>query len=239
MSKPNILFLDIETKPAQAYVWRLFDENVGVEQIIDAGGIICVGMQWSGFDKPMFVSEWRDGKQAMLEAVHLQLMHADAVVTYNGAKFDLPKLNGEFLLYGLPPIPPVTHIDVYKAVRKMGIISNKLAFVGPYLGLGKKKRHEGFRLWKDVMDGKEKAQREMEKYCLQDVKLLVKLYNKIKPYISNHPHLGLTKGAECGACGSNHLQSRGYRRTKAFRIQRLHCQSCGSWQDGKREKMTP
>jgi ribonuclease D len=76
----------------------------------------------------------------------------------------------------------------------------------------------------------------MGKYCKQDVKLLEKLYLKVRPFIKNHPHLG--KAAhECGACNSNHVQSRGYRRTKYFRIQRLQCQACGQWQDGKREKI--
>ena len=87
------------------------------------------------------------------------------------------------------------------------------------------------------MEGDEPAQKRMARYCKQDVKLLEKLYLKIRPFIRNHPHMGEVKGHECGACGSRHLQSRGYRRTKTMRIQRLQCQKCGSWSDGKREKV--
>lgn len=234
----KILILDIETKPAQAYVWRAFGEqNIGVEQIIDAGGIICVGYKWLGSRECHLVSEWADGKANMLRTIHEVMSEADAVVTYNGDKFDLPKLQGEFLLAGLGPTPPLTSIDVVKAVRKFGFFVNRLAFIGPFLGVGAKIKHEGFDLWVKVMAGDQRAQGRMSRYCKQDVNLLEKLYVKVRPFIRNHPHMGDDKGHQCGACGSNKTHSRGYRRTKAFRIQRLQCQSCGAWQDGKREKV--
>lgn len=233
----KVLFLDIETKPAQAYVWRAYGEqNIGVEQIIDTGGIICVGLKWQGDKKTYLFSEWEHGQAGMLVAVHEMMSEADAVVTYNGDRFDLPKLNGEFMLQGLKPLPPITSIDVIKSVRKFGFFMNKLAFIGPLLGLGDKIKHEGFSLWTKVMAGDKAAQGRMDKYCKQDVVLLEKLYLKIRPYIKNHPHLG-DKAHKCGACGSNHVQSRGFRRTKAFKVQRLQCQTCGSWSEGSREKV--
>jgi transposase-like protein len=91
-------------------------------------------------------------------------------------------------------------------------------------------------LWTKVLDGDVKAMARMEKYCRGDTNLTEKLYIKLRPYILNHPHMGLVK-SECGACGSNATQSRGYRRTKMFKIQRLQCQSCGSWFDGTRSKV--
>ena len=165
------------------------------------------------------------------------ISEADGVVTFNGDKFDLPKLNGEFLLLGLAPPPPVTSIDVYKTVRnKLGLVSNKLAFVGPFLSVGAKVKHEGFSLWSKVNDGDPKAQARMERYCKQDVRLLEKVYKKIRPYITNHPHLAETGSTACGACGSFKTQKRGFRRTKAFHIQRIQCTNCGAWQDGSRKK---
>lgn len=233
----KILVLDIETRPAQAYVWRAYGEqNIGVDQIIHPGGIICVGAKWLGDKKTVLFSEWEHGRYEMLYHIYEMMLEADAVVTYNGDKFDLPKLQGEFLLHGFAPLPPLTSIDVVKSVRKLGFFVNRLAFIGPFLGVGAKVKHEGFDLWVKVMNGDEKAQRKMAKYCKQDVILLERLYQKVLPYIRNHPHLGLNKH-ECGACGSNNTQSRGYRRTKTMRIQRIQCMSCGSWQDGKREKV--
>lgn len=234
----KILVLDIETKPAQAYVWRAYGEqNIGVEQIIDPGSIICVGAKWLGDNQTHLFSDWEHGHEAMLKEIWIMMNEADAVLTYNGDKFDLPKLQGEFLLYGFGPTPPLTSIDVVKAVRKFGFFVNRLAFIGPFLGVGAKVKHEGFDLWVKVMQGDVRAQRKMAKYCKQDVRLLEKLYLKVRPFIKNHPHMGEKKQA-CGACGSNHVHSRGYRRTKNFKIQRLQCQDCGSWQDGSRTKVT-
>lgn len=230
----KILVLDIETKPATAYVWRTFKENIGYEQVIEPGGMICFAAKWVDNPDVMFYSEWTHSRSEMLKAAHELISNADAVVTYNGDKFDLPKLKGEFLLDGLPPPPPTTSIDVIKHIRKMGFLLNRLAFIGPLLRVGGKVKHEGFELWAKVMDGDSAARIKMEKYNRQDVVLLEKLYKKIKPYITNHPHLGEHK-RECGSCGSDNVHSRGYRRTKSFKIQKLQCQACGSWQDGKKE----
>ena len=236
MENNKILILDIETRPAQAYVWRAYGEqNIGVEQIINPGGTICIGAKWLGAKDTYLFSDWEHGHKEMLYYIHSMMSEADAVVTYNGDKFDLPKLQGEFLLNGFDPTPPLTSIDVVKSVRKLGYFVNRLAFIGPFLGVGAKIKHEGFDLWVKVMEGNEAAQNRMARYCKQDVKLLEKLYMKIRPYIKNHPHLGEDK-RECGACSSNKVQSRGFRRTKTMKIQRLQCMACGSWQDGARTK---
>lgn len=234
----RVLILDIETRPAKAYVWRAYGEqNIGVNQIIDGGGTICVGAKWLGEKETFLFSDWEHGHQGMLVAIHEMMSFADAVVTYNGQRFDLPKLQGEFLLAGLGPTPPCTSIDCLKAVRKFGFFMNKLEYIGPLLSVGEKIKNEGFTLWTSVMEGDTKAEARMSRYCKQDVVLTEKLYLKIRPFILNHPHFGSVGGAQCGNCGSTHLQSRGSRRTKAFKIQRLHCQSCGAWSDGTRKKI--
>lgn len=218
-------------------MWQPWKENILPEKIIEDGGVLCIGMKWLGDKRAYLFSEWEHGHIEMLRRAHALMSEADAVITYNGDRYDLPKLNGEFLLHGFPPPPPPTSIDLIKTIKKLGFFMNRLAFVGPFLGLGNKTKHEGFSLWVKVLEGDVKAQTRMSKYCLQDVTLTEKLYKKVLPYIKNHPHLGKTAGHACGACGSTHLQSRGYRRTKAFKIQRIQCQKCSSWQDGKREKV--
>lgn len=222
MSK--ILVLDIEWAPTVAYVWQPWKENIHPEKIIKHGGLLCVGCKWIGEKQVDVYSEWEHGHFEMVKRTHAKLEEADAVVTYNGDRYDLRKLQGEFLLAGLKPPPPPTSIDLLKSVKKLGLFMNRLAFVAPFLGLGDKTEHEGFALWRKVDDGDKKAQKKMHKYCAQDVKLTEKLYEKIKPYIHNHPHLSDTNPECCGTCGSSSVQKRGYRRTKFFRIQRLQCQ---------------
>src|SRR3546814_14965549 len=122
----------------------------------------------------------------MIRSIHGLLSEADAVVGYNSDKFDLAKLNGEFLLLGLKPVPPLTSIDLLKTVRKMGFIMNRLAYIGPLLRIGAKIKHEGFDLWVRVMAGNEKAQAKIRQYNIQDKVITENLYLKIRPFIKNH-----------------------------------------------------
>jgi hypothetical protein len=191
---------------------------------------------WGHENKVRVLSTWEHGYRPMLDEVHRLISEADAVCTYNGASFDMPKLMGNFLLEAMPPPPPPTQIDIYKAVRKMGFICNKLDYVAPLLGLGGKVKHDGLEMWLSVMDGCPKAQRKMAKYCAGDVRLLKDVYERVKPYVFDHPHMGMTPAMACGTCGSHRTQSRGVRRTKASFITRIQCQACGSWQSGKRVK---
>lgn len=232
----KILMIDVEWKPALAYVWKMWDENISPDQLVNEGGLLCFCANWYGSKDYFFFSEWEDGQQGMAEAALRFLSEADAIVTYNGDKYDIPKLRGTIVLAGLTPPPPPASIDLLKVVKRFGFVMNRLAYIGPLLNVGKKTKHEGFRLWRSVLEGDPKAQSRMARYNIQDVKLLVALYNRIKPFITNHPHLGDSKH-ECGNCGSNHVQSRGYRRTKYFKVQRVQCVDCGAWQDGTREKI--
>lgn len=218
-------------------MWRAWDENVSVDQVVDAGGLLCFAAKWHDEKETLFYSDWTHSHGDMVRAAHVLISEADAVIGFNSDKYDLPKLQGEFLIEGLNPPPPVTSIDLIKTVKKFGLFMNRLAFVGPFLRLGDKLKHEGFDLWVKVMSGDVKAQNKMMRYNIQDVLLTEKLYVKIKPYIKNHPNLGNQGAGACGSCGSDHLQSRGQRRTKYFKIQRKQCQSCGSWSDGTRSKI--
>ena len=233
----KLLLLDIEWRPTTAYVWKAWDVNIGADMIKEHGGLLCVGAKWLGEKKTHLFSEWEHTHEGMLQLIHDMISVADAVITYNGDRFDNPKLQGEFLLYGLQPTPPVTSIDCLKAVKKFGFFQNGLKFIGPFLKLGSKLEHEGMGLWIKVMDGDKDAQDRMAKYCIQDVDLLEELYLKIRPFIRNHPHMGKVKKDNCPACGSLEVQSRGTRRTRAFKIQRLQCQGCGGWFDGLRTKI--
>jgi hypothetical protein len=237
MSKQSkILAVDIEWKPATAYVWKMWDESISPDQLIDEGGMLCFCANWVGSKDFMFFSEWEHGREGMAQAALDLLTEAEAVLTYNGDKYDIKKITGEIVLAGLNPPPKPASIDLLKVVKQFGFVMNRLAYIGPLLTNEGKMKHEGFRLWRDVVEGDEKAQKRMSKYCVQDVKLLVKLYKEILPFIRNHPHTTGTAGS-CPNCGSTHTQSRGYRRTKFYQIQRIQCQDCGAWGEGTRKKI--
>jgi len=235
----KILFLDIETAPNTAHVWGLFKQNVGLNQIMDTSRTLCFAAKWLGQKgQPEFWSEHDNGREAMIERVHNLLEEADAVVTYNGERFDLPILNKEFVMDGLLPPAPTASIDLLRVVkRRFRFASNKLDHVCSELGLGNKTRHEGHDLWVDCMNGVPKAWKKMKKYNKQDVVLLAKLYEKILPWIDNHPNFALfnecADSPTCTNCGSTHVHSRGEQRNKSHSYIRYRCNDCGTWMRGR------
>lgn len=233
---PRLLYLDIETKPAIVASFGIRDQHITHKQILKEGGTICVGVGWGHEKKVRVFSEWEHGYLPMLKEVHKLLSEADAVCTYNGAIFDIPKLTGNFLVAGLPPPPPLTQIDIFKSVRKLGLICNKLDYVAPLLGLGTKVKHDGLEMWLKVMEGDEQAQKKMARYCAGDVRLLKQVYERLLPYITDHPHLRDRSGNNCPKCEAP-MTSQGWKRTKHFKVQSLKCTGCGSWSQGKREKV--
>lgn len=235
-NKLKILVTDIETSPSLSYHWRMFDENIGIDQIVTPSRITCASFKWHGEAGITFYSEWYDGSVAMLWGLHDALSQADAVVTFNGDKFDLPRLNGEFIAAGLPPVAPVTSIDLRKTTKKLGLQSGKLDWVVQYYNIGKKIETEGFKLWRGIEEGDLGARARMEKYNKHDVRLTDSLYKRLRPYMTKHPHL--TDAGACPNCGHDHLRlDSKYRYTRTTKVQRLQCLKCGSWSDGARSKI--
>ena len=235
---PRILSIDIETSPVVAHAWGLFKQTIAVKQIIERPRTICFAAKWYGEKRVHFYSEFQHGPEVMFHAAHQLLSEADIVMHYNGDRFDLPRLNTEFILAGLAPPAPYKSIDLLKVVRKnFNFTSNKLVYVAEQLGLSGKMSNSGHELWIKCLAGDPKAWNEMKRYNVQDTKLLEELYEKVRPWIGNHPHYGLYTGEAdvCPNCGGNDLERRGFALTGVGRFQRYRCLGCGRWsRSGKR-----
>jgi DNA polymerase III epsilon subunit-like protein len=108
---------------------------------------------------------------------------ADVLVGWNSAAFDHKHINREFLENGIQPPSPVKDLDLMSVVKaNFQFPSNKLDYVAQKLGVGAKVKHSGFKLWLDCMAGNEKAWVEMKKYQIQDVNLLIDLYDLLLPW---------------------------------------------------------
>lgn len=233
----KILLLDIETAPNKVYVWGLWNQNVAISQIDEPGYVLCWAAKWLGHDEIHFDSVFKSSRKKMLKGIHKLLDQADAVIHYNGTKFDIPVLNGEFLTNGLPAPSPYTQIDLYKTVKaKFKFPSNKLDYVAQILKLKKQKIHnKGHALWKGCMDKDPESWEEMEKYNRGDVEVTEELYGYLKPWIKGHPSWSVYTGElVCPTCGSSHYHGRGYRYTSAGKYQRYQCQDCTHWFRGNK-----
>lgn len=227
------LHLDIETAPNTAHVWGLFKQNVGLNQLMESSYILSWSAKWHGEKGIIFDSVWSSSEEDMLHHIWSLLDEADAVIHYYGKKFDIPTLNKEFLLHGMPPPSPYHQIDLKEiAAKKFMFPSNKLDYVAKALGLSGKVSHEGHSLWVKCMEGDPVAQKKMEKYNKQDVVLLEKVYERLLPWITSHPNHALYVSSDrpvCPNCGSHKLEKRGTTTTKVMTYQRYQCKDCSTW----------
>ncbi len=236
MSALRIATIDIETSPAVAYTFGTKNVFIANSQVIEPTRTLCVGVKWLGEAGVEMHSEWDEGgHDEMILALWHTLDQADAVVTYNGNSFDLPHLNREFVEMGLNPPSPYARIDLYQTVRtRFRFLSGKLEWVVRRLDLGGKMSHEGFGLWRKVMERDPKAQDKMARYCAQDVRITERLYKEIKPWILNHPNEALYAGKShaCPKCGSTKVTKRGLAYTNVSVFQRFQCQDCSAYSRG-------
>lgn len=236
----KILLIDIETSPNQAFVWGIWDQNISLDQMIASSSTLCYSAKWLGEKKMYFDSVHRSSAKKMLAGIHRMLAEADAVVTYNGRKFDLPTLNKEFAIHRMPPPAPYQQVDLLLVARsKFRFPSNKLDYVTQALGLGHKVRHPGFKLWVDCMSGDADAWRVMERYNKKDVVLLESLYRRVLPWIDRHPsHAAHDDIQSCPKCGSESFQHRGFFHTTVLKYRRYRCNDCHGWFRGNKTAST-
>jgi predicted RNA-binding Zn-ribbon protein involved in translation (DUF1610 family) len=244
---PKILCLDLETAPAKVFSWGIWEQNIGVSQIVDDGYVLCWCAKW--LDKkeimsdalinyPSYFKKNPRCDKKIAESIWKLVNEADIVVTHNGNNFDLRWINTLFIKHDLKPVSPYKSVDTCVAVkRKFKFISNKLDFICKKLELGRKIQTGGFELWDECMRGVKKSWDKMIKYCKHDVRLLERLYLVIRPYINGHPNLNLYRGVVdevCPNCGEKNLERRGHEYTSSCQYQRYVCRSCGKWSRGKK-----
>lgn len=240
IKKVKILFLDIETAPNVVYSWGLFEQNIGLNQIIKDGYVLCWAAKWLDQTRlisdaivnyPSYFKKNPTSDKKIAASMWKLLDEADIVVTHNGDNFDIKWLNTIFLKHKMPPPSPFKSIDTLKASRSsFRFTSNKLAFILKTLGLTHKIENEGFKLWVKCIEGHKPSWKIMLKYCGQDVKSLEELYYEIRPYIKGHPNLAIYQNGStltCPACNSESIAKNGYSYTGASKYQRYACLESG------------
>ncbi len=222
----KLLVIDIETAPSTTYTWGLFKQNIGLNQIVTPGYTLCFAAKWVG-EAPEFWSQY--DKDMVLRAWEL-LDEADAVIHYNGTRFDIPTLQREFVKGGMPPPSPFKQIDLLRVVRgQFRFLSNKMDHVSQELGLGAKVKTPGMELWVACMEGDKEAWELMEEYNLEDVDIAERMYLRLLPWIRNHPNWGLYVDEDrpvCTNCASEHVIKKGTEKTKTRTYQRYRCREC-------------
>lgn len=238
--QPKILYLDIETSPMVIESWGIYEVNA--LRLLEDFKIMAFCAIWEGgktisrtlADYQGYKKGKLDDKK-LIKELHSILSEAEIVIAHNGISFDLKRCNARFAFYGLSPIPPYRVIDTCLVARRcFGFTSNKLNDLLVYFGFKPKVDTGGYSLWVSCKQGDMKAWRHMKKYNTYDVVGLRNVYMKLRPWIQNHPNLGLYQDrTSCPNCGSEKLRKRGIRYTNSTRLQRYKCLDCKAWSSGR------
>lgn len=236
--QPRVLIYDIETAPNLAWVWGKYEQNV--IEYESEWYILCFAYKWLGEKKAHVLglddfANYKPGDEndyGLILKLHELFNEADVIVAHNGDSFDQKKSQARMIYHGLTPPTPYRQIDTKKLARKyFSFNSNKLDDLGDHLKLGRKIQTGGFSLWKGCMMGDKKAWKQMKRYNKQDVELLEKVYLKLRPWMTNHPHMGMLSGRPdvCKVCNvAGQIVSKGIQVNQTTAYKRYKCNACGA-----------
>jgi hypothetical protein len=249
MNDPKILLWDLETGYNVATIFSLFNRSgrLPYQSIQQERYIICGAYKTLGAEKVNAISLLGDRERFaedptddyyVVTELYKVLEGADALVAHYGDKFDMKYFNARAIYHGLSPLPDIPTIDTYKiANAKFLFNSNKLDYLGQFLGVGRKIETTE-KLWAKCFQGNRKAVQDMVTYNKQDVELLEDVYRKLAPWAQNSQRklnmnhfYGDGETMTCPRCGGHHLHRRGYYYTTVKKFARFQCQnpSCGAW----------
>ena len=195
---PKVLLFDIETSrvKVETDLWssQLRREVYLNYETIKADWFI---LGWSGkwlFEpdvfgdivKPKEARERNDKR--VTTSLHKVIQKADCVITHNGNKFDIKKINWRFLMHYLPPVQRYKSIDTLARCKEVfGASSLAMDFLCQQLGYDGKHDTDK-KLWVDCEAGDAKALQSMFEYNKNDVYMLEDLYLRTRPYMKTHPN---------------------------------------------------
>jgi len=239
----KVLLVDIETAPIQALVWRVWKENINIDQIQNDWFMLCWSAKW--LNDSNIIGERLTSKEAKakndrrITTILWELFdEADIIIAHNGDKFDIPKINSRFLLHKLPPPRPYRTIDTLRiAQKKFGFSHNKLDYLAQQFGLDRKLKTE-FSLWVECLEGKEDALEYMLKYNKKDILVLEEVYYKLRGWMDSHPNVNMFQPKlGCSHCGSSNIQKNGFYTTQLNRYRSWQCLDCGAFSRETRKSL--
>lgn len=230
------LYVDAETSPNVVLSWRVGrDIDIDHDNIQVERRIICIAYKWQG--APMVQAlTWdknQDDKSMLREFIEVA-NEADEIVGHNIDRFDMPWIKTRALFHGLQPFPSWKTADTLQWARRLLLFnSNRLDYIGRFLGVGGKIKTE-FKLWKEVMINRDpSALKTLVDYCKRDVELLEKVHQKLLSIGPVKTHAGVLGGGEKWQCphdGSRRVEKSKTRVTASGTIQhQMQCLDCGRY----------
>lgn len=239
-NNPRVGIVDIETLPLVSMTFGIWQQNIGLEQIISD---ICM-LSWAG----KFLNEsevysdiltqretkTRDTKR-IAQSCWDFLSKCDIVVGHNFSSFDRTHINNEFLKHDLPPLKYIVVDTLSVAKKNFSFTSNKMQFINDKFGLTSKMENDGFPLWRKCSEGDQESLDIMESYNRKDISATEDLFYKMRPYINNF-NVALYNEIDtkvCPVCGCEELSEEGFYFTSSGKWISYRCLNCKSISRGK------
>lgn len=242
---PKIVIIDIETSPAISYHWKRWDENIHQDQVIQESIILTFSAKYLGNDDIVYdyVTEEevkRFDDKRVVSHIYDILNDADIVIAHNGRRFDKKKINTRLLFHGFKPTTPYRLFDtLVSAKANFAFPSNSLDNICAYLGLERKLKHDGFKLWRGYLEGDKSCIEKMVEYNIQDVVILEEVYLVLRSWDRMHPNVSVYSDLEkhvCVCCGSVNVDEMDgeIATTNISGYQVYECQDCGKKMRGRK-----
>lgn len=239
--KINRYSYDIEVTPNIGVFWQpSYSTSITYDQILQERQIICLSAKKEGgkvfnlaWDAPKDLKDFIFGKndrdRKIIEEFAKIARETDDLVAHNGDRFDWKWITARAIRLGIEMPKEIVSTDTLKEAKKhFRFNSNRLDYLAQYLGVGGKTNTGGLQLWKDVISGDKKALSKMVRYCNNDVIILEKVFNKLKPYIKNKTAVSDDR-MECAECGKRMSKQRERRLASGLKKVVLHCEKCGKY----------
>lgn len=246
-----IKIIDIENSPIIGAVWGLFNQNLGLNQIVEDWYILSYACKTLGkadaYVKGLcdFKGYKRGGdcEKQLVEMLWHELDSADFIIAHNGISFDNKKIKAKFLEYGMNPPSPYRVIDTLKIAKdNFKLTSNKLDYILTLLEQKGKLDAGGMETWLECRQGCPVAWEKMKDYNLQDVTELEPVYLELRSWDTKHPNIGNyyeDAVPRCVVCGSENLVlSDKDSHTNLSIFSTLVCQDCGHNNRDRKNKKT-
>lgn len=231
------LYFDIETSPNVVLSFRVGrDISIDHDNIIRERSIICICYKWE-HDPRVYSFTWdpkQNDKQMLAKFIRIAKT-ADELVGHNGDRYDIRWLRARAAFHRLDCPPDFVSIDTLKQSRSgFAFNSNRLDYLGKFLGFGGKRATGGFGLWKSILLNNDKvALAKMVRYCERDVRLLQKVHAALVPYTKHKVHRAVHDGGkriDCPECTSEDQRMNANRTSTAgVKSVQLQCNDCGKY----------
>lgn len=193
VSAPKVFLFDIETSTLNAHVMGTGEQRVTHNQITDDffitswAGKLLYHNEIVGASVTPKEAKNRDDKR-VTKSLHDILKKVDFVITYNGNKFDIKKINWRFLIHGFSPVRNYGSIDLYRKMKELfAPASLAMDFVLKELGYNGK-HHNDYNQWARASEGDPEALKSRYEYNVNDVWMMEDLYPRVRSWFVSHPN---------------------------------------------------